>query len=68
MQYRAIEKGDFSFKFSGHGHYKVTYYSPVTQKSWSRTIDDMQLIDNTKNEESPKKKHLKHLKEICKRH
>lgn len=25
-----IEKSDFSFLFSGYGHYRVTYKSPVT--------------------------------------
>lgn len=26
---------DFRFEFAGYGHYKVTYTSPVTGKSWT---------------------------------
>ncbi len=58
---------DFTFKFSGHGHYKVTYTSPVTGKEWTKTIDQMQLIDNTKNADYPKRKDLNLLKWYCKR-
>ena len=66
MKYKAIEKSDFNFKFTAHGHYKVTYFSPNTTKNWSKTITDMQIIDLTKNEDDPKQKDLKNLKEICK--
>ncbi|MGK0413223.1 MAG: hypothetical protein ACJA1B_001425 [Polaribacter sp.] len=66
MKYKAIQKSDFNFKFTGHGHYKVTYFSPNTTKKWAKTITDMQIIDLTKNEDDPKQKDLKHLKEICK--
>ena len=31
------ELNDFTFTFSGHGHYKVTYTSPKTRKEWTRT-------------------------------
>jgi hypothetical protein len=57
---------DFSFIFVGYGHYKVTYTSPATGKSWSKTISDMPLIDATKNAESPKRKDLERLKKIVK--
>tara|TARA_R110001606_G_scaffold117070_1_gene246386 strand:- start:393 stop:596 length:204 start_codon:yes stop_codon:yes gene_type:complete len=67
MKYRAIKKSDFNFKFTGNGHYEVTYYSPKTTKKWSITITDMQIIDFTKNEDNPKQKDLRHLKEICKK-
>lgn len=60
----AIE--DFTFRTAGHGHYKVTYTSPTTGKSWSRTIDDMSLIDATKNAVEPKRKDLNILKRKCK--
>lgn len=66
MKYRAIQLSDFNFKFTGHGHYKVTYFSPNTSSSWSRTTTDMQLIDTTKNEDYPKQKDLKQLKQFCK--
>nr|DAT65173.1 MAG TPA: hypothetical protein [Caudoviricetes sp.] len=57
-----IEKTDFEFRFAGYGHYKVTYQSPVTGKKWTKTINDMPLIDATKNEESPKRKDLEILR------
>ena len=62
----SIKLSDFSFQFTGHGHYKVTYTSPVTGKSWSHTTSDMQLIDATKNSDSPKIKDLQELKRVCK--
>lgn len=58
--------GDFTFRTAGYGHYKVTYTSPTTGKSWSRTIDDMPLIDATKNSDEPKRKDLNILKRKCK--
>ncbi len=66
MKYRPIQLSDFSFKFKGYGHYKVTYYSPNTSKSWSKVTDNMCLIDDTKNEEYPKQKDLITLKRLCK--
>ena len=63
----SIQLSDFSFKFAGYGHYKVTYTSPVTGKQWTRTTNDMPLIDDTKGEDDPKKKDLILLKEMCKR-
>jgi hypothetical protein len=44
----------------------VTYTSPVTGKQWTTAIDDMSIIDATKNNENPKKKDLEMLKWICK--
>lgn len=61
-----INLSDFSFKFVGHGHYEVTYTSPVTGKSWSRITVNMPLIDATKNADNPKIKDLNNLKSICK--
>lgn len=61
-----ISRYDFQFEFAGYGHYKVTYTSPVTNKSWTRTISDMTIIDAVKNEEYPKIKDLKYLKKIVK--
>lgn len=57
---------DFKFEFAGYGHYKVTYTSPKTGKEWSATINNMPLIDATKNAEQPKKRDLNHLKKIVK--
>ena len=59
-------KTDFTFTFSGYGHYKVTYTSPKTGKQHSVTTSDMPLIDLTKNEDDPKQKDLNHLKRVCK--
>lgn len=60
------ELTDFTFRPSGHGHYKVTYISPVTGKEWTTTTDNMPLIDATKNTDNPKRKDLNTLKWICK--
>lgn len=61
-----ISKYDFRFAPSGYGHYKVTYTSPVTGKYWTRTINDMMLIDAVKNTEYPKIKDMGWLKKIVK--
>lgn len=61
-----ISKSDFTFLFSGNGHYKVTYTSPTTGKEWTTVIDDMTIIDKTKNEEFPRRTDLEILKRICK--
>jgi hypothetical protein len=62
----SIRISDFNFQFSGYGHYKVTYFSPVTGKSWTATTSNMPLIDATKNTENPKKVDLNALKKFCK--
>lgn len=61
-----IEITDFRFELAGYGHYKVTYTSPTTGKQWSRTIDNMSMIDNTKNADEPKIKDLTNLKRLIK--
>jgi len=62
----SISKSDFSFQFAGYGHYKVTYTSPITRKSWTVTTHDMPLIDGTKNADEPRKVDLERLKRVCK--
>jgi hypothetical protein len=62
-----INLSDFDFKFSGYGHYKVTYTSRKTGKKYTATTDDMPLIDATKNEDQPKVKDLNILKSVCKK-
>lgn len=57
---------DFTFEFTGHGHYKVTYTSPVTGKKWAIVTNNMPLIDATKNAEIPKQRDLEILKCTCK--
>ena len=61
-----IEKSDFSFLFSGYGHYRVTYKSPVNGKEWTTVTNDMPLIDATRNCDEPKRKDLETLKRVCK--
>lgn len=53
---------DFQFQFSGYGHYKVTYTSPKTGKTWTSVISDMQIIDDTKNSDNPTQVALNSLK------
>lgn len=57
---------DFTFTFSGYGHYIVEYCSPKTGKKWQRTTNNMPMIDATKNAETPKRKDLDLLKSFCK--
>ena len=64
--YNNKEMNNFDFQFSGYGHYKVTYTSPVTGKKWSTVTNNMPLIDATKNCDSPLKKDLNTLKNLCK--
>lgn len=66
MKKPKISISDFSFSFAGYGHYKVTYISPVTFKSWIKTTNHMELIDDTKNTDCPKVKDLEALKFLCK--
>ena len=66
MKIQKTTISDFQFIFSGHGHYRVIYTSPVTGKKWIKVTNDMPLIDLTKNEENPKRKDLETLKFICK--
>ena len=61
-----ININDFSFQFIGYGHYRVTYTSPATGKQWSTTVNDMSLIDATKNADEPRRKDLEALKRLCK--
>lgn len=57
---------DFSFAFAGYGHYKVTYTSPLTGKTWTKVTSNMPLIDLTKNADYPKRKDLETLKYLVK--
>ena len=61
-----ISINDFHFRFSGYGHYQVTYTSPKTGKKWVYTTNNMPLIDRTKNAEQPKCCDLEFLKRTVK--
>jgi hypothetical protein len=63
---KKISISDFSFVFSGYGHYKVMYTSPITGKQWAKTTNNMPLIDATKNADEPKRKDLEELKYLVK--
>lgn len=60
------ELSDFEFRPRGYGRYKVVYKSPVTGKEWATIIEDMTMIDATKNADQPKRKDLEALKRKCK--
>ena len=66
MKTTKISISDFSFSFSGYGHYRVTYTSPITGKSWSTVTSNMPLIDLTKNADEPKRCDLESLKYLVK--
>jgi predicted Rdx family selenoprotein len=57
---------DFKFEQAGYGHFKVTFISPVTGKKWTKTIDNMLIIDRTRNADEPTKKDLQTLKKLVK--
>ena len=60
------ELNHFTFTFKSHGHYKVTYTAPKTNKQYIAVITDMPLIDSTKNANTSKTKDLNTLKARCK--
>ena len=62
----SIQLTDFTFTFTGYGHYKVSYQSPITGKIWAKTITNMMLIDHTKNAEAQTQKALNDLKRAVK--
>lgn len=62
-----IENNQFRFKFTGHGHYLVEYVTTNGRLRYSKTITDMELIDTTKSEDTPKQKDLIALMKAVKR-
>jgi hypothetical protein len=63
---KANDLSAFSFRFSGYGHYKVCY-TTMRGDYYVNTIDDMTLIDATKNAEWAKVKDIEALRDACKR-
>ena len=57
---------DFTFLPHGYGHYQVTYTSPISGIRWRNVTNNMPLIDETKNSESPKSSALCRLRVLCK--
>lgn len=66
MKTQKIQISDFVFRFAGYGHYSVSYQSPISNKKWIATINDMPLIDATKNSDNPKRCDLESLKSLIK--
>ena len=50
-----ISLTSFYFRFAGYGQYIVTYTTPIRGDYWRARINDMSLIDDTKNAEEPTK-------------
>lgn len=57
---------NFRFITTGYGHYLVIYTNPNSGKSYKKTIDDMRLIDATKNSDKPTQLALAQLKRTVK--
>jgi hypothetical protein len=52
---------DFRFILSGYGHY-VVIYTDSKGKEYSKTIDNMSLVDATKNADYPKQSDMRELR------
>jgi hypothetical protein len=57
---------DFNFKKVGSGVYLVRYTSPNTGAYWGRRIENMSIIDITKNSDNPMRKDLEKLRRLIK--
>ena len=63
-KYKPISVYDFGFSLVGYGRYIVEYKSE-SEEVYTAIVTDMELIDATKNSDSPKVKDLKALKTLC---
>lgn len=61
-----INLSEFRFILSGYGLYKVIYTDP-RGTIWIAYINDMTLIDKTKNADEPKQRDLHRLLQTCRR-
>lgn len=43
---------DFHFHFVYAGHYKLYYYSPLTNKEFTKLVTDMTIVDEFKGTET----------------
>jgi len=64
---KANDLSGFSFTIAGSGCYKVRYTTPFRGDYWVAFINDMTLIDATKNAEHAKIKDIKALRYHVKR-
>lgn len=62
---KANDLSQFSFNFSGYGHYVVTYTTPSGRYMYRVTINDMTLIDATRNAKWAKLEDIKWLRYAC---
>lgn len=63
---KANDLSQFTFKFAGAGHYRVTY-TTGRGDFYVALVTDMCIIDDTKNAEYAKLSDIKHLRDIVKR-
>lgn len=63
---RKISITEFMFVPLSHGAYRVFYSEPKRGTTYSARIEDMTLIDRTKNEVHPKQKDLAELRRAIK--
>lgn len=61
----------FTFRKVSSGAYQVTYESDYDRKVgryWTACIEDMTIIDETRNADAPKRKDVEHLRYLVKRY
>lgn len=63
---KANDLSGFSFQFAGNGHYRVSYTTPQRGDYWVAVINDMTIIDATKNAEWAKRRDIEHLRDLVK--
>ena len=63
---RHISLYEFRFVLAGYGLYKVLYTDP-RGVVWAAHINDITLIDATKNADEPEQKDLHYLLQVCRR-
>lgn len=63
---KANDLSGFEFWPTGSGSYKVTYVTPNRGDYWVATINDMTLIDATKNAEWAKLEDIRNLRYVVK--
>ena len=64
---KANDLSRFKFEYNGTGCYKVYYFTPNRGDFWVATINNMTMIDGTKNAEWAKAKDIEHLRNVVKR-
>lgn len=64
---KANDLHNFSFEYAGSGCVKVTYSTDNRGDYWITYINEMPIIDATKNAEWAKTKDIEHLRDMVKR-